>query len=75
MLEPQYSNIPLDQEERSRVRFLQIGLKAVKTCRGCGLSQLVYRFPYYGAPHCEACMAQPLETWWADTKARLAAAS
>jgi ribosomal protein L37AE/L43A len=63
---------PLDADECSRVRRLQIALRAHKVCTSCGKPQLVYRFSSYGAGHCEACMNTPLEPWWAQQKARVA---
>jgi hypothetical protein len=61
MLAPQYLPEPLDTEERAHVRRLQVALKALKTCASCGLTQLAYRFPRYGATLCEACLAEPYE--------------
>jgi hypothetical protein len=72
MLGAEYSPEPLDQEERARVRRLQIALRAIKTCTSCGLPQLVYRFPTYGSARCEACMNLPLEPWWTQHKAQMA---
>jgi hypothetical protein len=73
MLGAQYSTIPLDAEERARVRRLQIACMAVKRCESCGETRPVHQFPRYGSTQCEACAELPvLETWRAQAKAQLA---
>lgn len=49
------ARIILSDEEIARIRWIQRGLKMVKTCGSCGARKLVAEFARYGATACAAC--------------------